>query len=82
MARRSVADQTQILRNRLARNDEILGRELLTDATRSDYEKARESVVKALEALPAVCEACGTPIRSDQSLATGKGSQCRRHGAA
>lgn len=80
--RQSVAAGRKILSNRLARIDEILGRELLADATRADYTAARQSVVKALAALPEVCEDCGAPIRSVRSLADGRGSHCRRKGVA
>ena len=82
MKRRSVAASTQILCNRLAQIERVLASEQINEDTRSDYEAKRAGVVKALEALPAVCEDCGAPISSSRSLAVGKGSGCRRKGAA
>jgi RNA polymerase-binding transcription factor DksA len=82
MKRQSVAASTQILRNRLAQIERVLASEQINEDTRADYEAKRAGVVKALEALPAVCEDCGAPISSARSLAAGRGSHCRRKGAA
>jgi hypothetical protein len=82
MKRQSVAASTQVLRNRLAQIERVLGAENVNEDTRADYEAKRAGVVKALEAMPAVCEDCGAPISSGRSLAAGKGSACRRKGAA
>jgi hypothetical protein len=80
--KRAVSASHQILTNRLAAIDDLLGRDLINDNTRADYEKARQNVVKALEVLPDVCSACDRPITSAASLAAHKGSTCRRKGAA
>jgi RNA polymerase-binding transcription factor DksA len=82
MKRQSVVATTQVLRNRLAQIERVLASEQINEVTRSEYEAKRAGVVKALEALPAVCEDCGAPISSARSLSVGRGSQCRRKGAA
>lgn len=82
MKRQSVAASTQVLRNRLAQIERVLAAENVNEDTRADYEVKRSGVVKALEALPVVCEDCGAPISSARSLASGRGSACRRKGAA
>lgn len=82
MKRQSVAASSKILRNRLAQIERVLASEQINEDTRSDYEAKRVGVAKALEALPAVCEDCGAPITSARSLASGRGSACRRNGAA